>query len=518
MAAGNEMKRERVKESDVRTSNIIAAKAVADAVRTSLGPKGMDKMIQSDKGHVIISNDGATILEQMQVFHPTAKMLVELSKSQDIEAGDGTTSVVVIAGALLDACSDLLSKGIHPTVITECFQKCEARCVDVLRGMANPVDLSDRDRLIQAATTSLSSKVIYQNADLIAPMAVDAVLRVADREKNNVDLNDVKVIEQLSGTIDDSELVDGMVFPQRAGNGPKSVKNAKIGLVQFCLSAPKTDMENSIVVSDYDAMDRILRAERKFILGMCKKIKKSGCNVLLIQKSILRDATNDLSLHFLAKMKIMVIRDIERDDIEFISKTLGCRPVAHIDSLTPDKLGSAALCEEVGEGKKIVKITGVANPGKTMTCVVRASNKLVLGEAGRSLHDALCVVRSLVKEQFLISGGGAPEMEMALQLENWAKTLTGGEAYCARAYAEALTTIPATLAENAGMHPLSIVTELRARHAKGEKNAGINVRKGLITDVSKLVLQPLLVNKSALGLATECVRMILKIDDLVHVR
>lgn len=517
MAGKNEMKRERMKESDVRTSNIIAAKAVADAVRTSLGPKGMDKMIQSDKGHVIISNDGATILEQMQVFHPTAKMLVDLSKSQDIEAGDGTTSVVVIAGALLDACTELLSKGIHPTVITESFQKCERRCVEVLRNMASPISLDDRDRLIQAATTSLSSKVIYQNAPLIAPMAVDAVLRVADRERHNVDLNDVKVIEQLSGTIDDSELVDGMVFGSSAV-GPKVVKNAKIALIQFCLSAPKTDMENSIVVSDYDAMDRILRAERKYILGMCKKIKKSGANVVLIQKSILRDATNDLSLHFLAKMKIMVIRNIEREDVEFISKTLGCRPVAHIDSLTADKLGSATLCEEVGEGKKIVKITGVSNPGKTMTCVVRASNKLVLGEAGRSLHDALCVVRSLVKEQYLIAGGGAPEMECAYQLDKWARTLTGSEQYCAQAYAEALTTIPATLAENAGMHPLSIVTELRARHAAGEVNAGINVRKGMITDVSKLVLQPLLVNKSALGLATETVRMILKIDDLVHIR
>jgi len=479
----------------------------------------MDKMIQNQEGQVLISNDGATILKQMEVFHPTARMLVEISKSQDVEAGDGTTSVVVIAGALLSACSGLLDKGIHPTRIAECFRLAEDKAKDVLRNMSQKVDLKDEAKLIQAATTSLSSKVIYQNADLISPMAVRAVLKVANLEKHSVDLDDIKVVEKIGGVIEDSEIIDGMIF-RRSSAGPKTIKNAKIGMIQFCLSAPKTDMENSVELNSYEQMDRIIKAERKYILKMCKKIKKSGCNVLLVQKSILRDATNDLSLHFLNKMKIMCITNVERDDIEFISKTIGCRPVAHVNSFTADKLGAADLVQEIGgEGqRKFVKVTGIKDMGPTLTVLLRGSNKLLLEESGRSFHDALCVVRSLVKEQYLITGGGAPEMEIALQLERWSKTLPGLEARCVQAYAEALEVIPSTLAENAGMMPLEIVTELRSRHAKGESNAGINVRKGLIEDISKHVLQPLLVNTSAIGLATECVCMILKIDDMVHVR
>lgn len=517
--ARGERQQTKTKSNDVRTSNIVAAKAVADAVRTSLGPKGMDKMIQNERGEVLISNDGATILQQMEVFHPTARMLVEISKSQDVEAGDGTTSVVVLAGALLQACTGLLEKGIHPTRIAECFRLAEDRAKTILRDMSTKVDLKDEAKLVQAAKTSLSSKVIYQNADLIAPMAVRAVMKVANLDNNSVDLTDIKVVEKIGGTIEESEIIEGMIF-RKSSAGPKVIKNAKIGLIQFCLSAPKTDMENSVELNSYEQMDRIIKAERKYILKICKKIKKSGCNVLLVQKSILRDATNDLSLHFLNKMKIMTITNVERDDIEFISKTIGCRPVAHIDSFTSDKLGKASRVEEIGgEGsRKFVKVAGIENMGKTLTVLLRGSNKLLLCESGRSLHDALCVVRSLVKEQYLITGGGAPEMELALHLERWSKSLPGLEARCVQAYAEAMEVIPSTLAENAGMMPLEIVTELRARHAKGESNAGINVRKGVIEDISKHVLQPLLVNTSAIGLATECVNMILKIDDMVHVR
>jgi len=355
-------------------------------------------------------------------------------------------------------------------------------------------------------------------------LAVDAVLAVADRPRHMVDLNDVKVVTRVGGTMDDTELIDGLVFPKAASskaNGPKIVKNAKIALIQFCLSAPKTDIENNVVISEYSAMDRILREERKYILGMCKKIKKSGCNVLLIQKSILRDAVNDLSLHFLAKLGIMVITDIERTDVEFICKTVDCLPVANIDSMQDCKLGTAALCEEsdVGGSGPVVKITGIENPGRTVSILIRGSNSLVLEEAERSLHDALCVVRSIVKKNFLIAGGGAPETTIAVRLMQVAKTMLGKDGYCIRAYAEALELIPYTLAENAGMHPIAIVTELRARHAAGETSAGINVRCGAITNmVEEKVLQPLLVSTSALSLATETVRMILKIDDLVGAR
>lgn len=482
-------------------------------------------MIQGKDGEVIITNDGATIMSHMQVFHPTAKMLVELSKAQDIEAGDGTTSVVVMCGSMLDQCSQLLDKGIHPTVVTEAFGMAAIKAEEVLTEMAIPVDLTQRDQLIKAAQTSLASKVVSNSSEDLAPLAVDAVLSVVDtKTSTNVDLNNVRIVKALGGTIDETELVHGLVFTNKASHvagAPTRITDAKIGLIQFCLSAPKTDIENNVIVSDYQAMDRILKEERKYILDLCKKIKDAGCNVVLVQKSILRDAVNDLSLHFLAKMKILVVKDIERDDIEFISRTLGCLPVAHPDHFTADKLGVAGVVEEVsvGGGVKVVKVLQVPHVGKTVSILVRGSNRLVLDETDRSIHDALCVVRSLVKKRYLIAGGGAPETEVALRLSQWAKTLTGQHAVCVRAFAEALEVIPYTLAENAGMNPIAIVTELRKQHAEGKKTAGINVRKSIISDITEEnVLQPLLVSLSAISLATETVRMILKIDDMVAVR
>lgn len=518
--------KEGTKGKDVRNSNIVAAKAVANAIRTSLGPRGMDKLMQLPDGEVLISNDGATILSNMKVLHPAAKMLVELSQSQDIEAGDGTTSVCVIAGALLDACAGLLSKGIHPTSIASAFMHAADQSERILEEMAEPIDMNDRESLIDAVNTCLSSKVVSQNSDLLAPLAVDSVLGILqDRETDtNVDLRDIRMVEQIGGTIDDTELVDGLVFNKgstKSAGGPSQITNAKIALIQFCLSAPKTDIENNVVISDYAAMDRILRDERKHILGLCKKIKKSGANVVLIQKSILREAYNELSLHFLAKMGILVVTDIERADVDFICRTLGCQPVAHADSLSSDKLGGAANVGDVsvsGSGHKVVKFSCVKNPGKTMTVLLRGSNRLVLAETNRSIHDAQCVVRSFVKKRYVIAGGGAPEIEVALRLKEYALGKTGMDAYCIKAFAEALEVIPYTLAENAGMKPIEIVTELRKMHADGIKGAGINVKKSAVTDMYDLrVLQPLLVTTSAISLATETVCMILKIDDLVVV-
>jgi len=310
-----------------------------------------------------------------------------------------------------------------------------------------------------------------------------------------------------------------MVFNQRAAGsgGPTRIEKAKIALIQFCISPPKTDMENQVVVSDYSQMDRVLREEREYIINIVKHVKKVGCNVLLIQKSILRDAINDLALHFLAKMKILVVKDIERDEIEFVCKTIGCRPIASLDHFTPEMLGSAELVEEVQTGdSKVVKVTGIVNQGRTVTVLIRGSNKLVLEEAERSIHDALCVIRCLVKKRGLIAGGGAPEIELSLRLMQYAQTLAGIEQYCVRGFADALEVIPFTLAENAGLNPIATVTELRNRHAMGEITAGINVRKGAITNIlEENVIQPLLVSTSAVHLAAETVRSILKIDDIV---
>mmetsp|Transcript_26538 Transcript_26538/g.85852 ORF Transcript_26538/g.85852 Transcript_26538/m.85852 type:complete len:597 (+) Transcript_26538:74-1864(+) len=577
------------KEKDVRISNIMAAKAIADTIRTSLGPRGMDKMIQKEESEVLITNDGATILSEMEVAHPTAKMLVELSKSQDIEAGDGTTSVCVIAGSLLDACYQLLAKGMHPTSIAEAFVDAEKEAEKILAAASVPVDLTDRATLVDAVSTCLSSKVVSQNSETLSPIAVDAVLSIIDpATSTSVDLKDIKIVKQVGGTVDDTELVDGLVFAQgakKAAGGPTRIENAKIALIQFCLSAPKTDMENNVVVSDYAAMDRLLREERKHVLGLCKKIKKAGVNVVLIQKSILRDAYNDLSLHFLSKMGIMCVADVDRGDVEFIAKNLDLLPVAHVDSLEDATFGYADLVHEVsmpGSNQRVVKVEGVGGPSKkatgtttttsgttsgtttttsaaeksdddattttttttstggkdevskggdhtektsfaskkkSTTILVRGSNKLVLEEAERSLHDALCVVRSLVKKRHLVAGGGAMEIECALKLADYAKSLPGVKGFCVRAFADALEVIPYTLAENAGLNAISIVTELRKLHKNGQADAGINVKHSTISNMyDEHVLQPLLVNTSALHLATECICMILKIDDIVMTR
>lgn len=483
----------------------------------------MDKLMQLENGEVLISNDGATILSKMKVLHPAAKMLVELATSQDTEAGDGTTSVVVLAGALLEACSSLLAKGIHPTMIASSFLKACDHVRSTLQNISKPVNLTDRNALLNAVTTCLSSKVVAQDSDLLAPIAVDSVLGILPSpDATNVDLRDVRMVQQMGGTVDDTELVQGLVLHKgstKTGGGPSQMPHAKIALLQYCLSAPKTDLDNNVVVSDYAAMDRILREERKYLLQQCKLIKKSGANVVLIQKSILRDAYNELSLHFLAKMKIMVVTDIERSDVDFICRTLGCTPIAHPDQLSEHKLGHAEHVGDVSlDGSVVTKFTGVKNPGKTMTVLLRGSNDLVLAEASRSLHDAQCVVRSLVKERALIAGGGAAETQAAQELRNAALSLKGMDSFCWNAFADALEVIPYTLAENAGMKPIEVVTELRKQHAEGIAGAGINVKKGMVSDMYELnVVQPLLVSTSAIQLATECVSMILKVDDLIVV-
>lgn len=521
----NNLFKDKEKPQEVRKSNILAARAVADAIRTSLGPKGMDKMVQTGKGEVIISNDGHTILQHMAVIHPAAKMLVDLSAAQDAEAGDGTTSVVVIAGALLAAAERLLGKGIHPSIIAESFQRAAERAVEILLEMSHKIQLTDREALIRAASTSLNSKIVSQYSSLLAPMAVDAVLSVIDgKTADNVDLNNIRLIKKVGGTIEDTELVDGLVLTQTAiknAGGPSRMEKARIGMIQFQLSPPKPDMENNVVVNDYRQMDKILREERTYLLNMCKQIKKAKCNVLLIQKSILRDAVNDLSLHFLAKLNIMVVKDIERDEVEFICKSTGCTPIADIESFSEDRLGSAELVEETeSSGSKTIKVHGTKNANaSTVSIICRGANQLILDESERSIHDALCVIRCLVKQKALIAGGGAPEIEVSRQLAKESRALSGTEAFCWQEFADALEVIPTTLAENSGLNSIDVVTELRNAHEQGKVNAGVSTKRGTNTDMSsEHVLQPVLVSTSAITLAAECVKSILRIDDIAFSR
>lgn len=514
------------KPTDVRLSNVQAAKSVADVVRTSLGPRGMDKMIQTAKGEVIVTNDGATIMKHLEVLHPCARMLVELSEAQDVEAGDGTTSVVVIAGALLAAAEQLLTSGIHPSQIAEAFRMAGNKSEEILKQMSQPINLSDRAAMIRAASTSLNSKIVAQYSNQIAGIAVEAVMSVVAANQARfagVDLKDIRVVCKLGGTVEDMKIVPGVILNQSVvrmvADAPTRMEKARIALIQFQLSPPKTDMENQIVVTDYQQMDRILRDERQYIVTLVKRIKKTGCNVLLVQKSILRDAVSEMALHYLAKAKILVVKDVERDEVEFLYKSLGCRPIADIDSFTEDRLATAEVVEErMDDGSRYVVIEGTAS---TSTCsiLVRGANQVVIEEVERSLHDCLCAVRCLVKRPFTIVGGGAPEAELAVRLSEWSRTLPGVVGKCIEGFADAMESVPTILAENAGLSAIQIVTELKALHSQGQSQAGVNVRRGRVTDMSEEgVIQPLHVTLSAVQLSAETVGMIMKIDDIVQGR
>lgn len=513
--------------TDVRMSCILAAKSVADAVRSSLGPRGMDKLIQQKDGEVIITNDGATILKHMGAAHPAAKLMVSMSAAQDVAAGDGTTSVVIFAGAFLNACKILLERKLHPSLVSDALRVATDEAFKVLDGMKIPFSsqegftAAERQILIDSAATSLSSKLASQWADILAPLAVDSVLRVFDGK--NVDLRDVRVVLRVGGVLDDSELVDGIVFPhhfQRTAGDPRTIENAKIALLQFQLSPPKTDMESQVILNDYAQMDRVQREQRKYILHMVNAIAKTGANVVLLQKSVLRDAICDTALHYLTKKGIIVVKDIDRNEVDFVCRTIGCQPIASVEGLSADKLGFAKKVQEVTTaGGAIIKIMGLEKVSNTVTVLLRGSNELILGEADRSLHDALCVIRSLVYERYLLPGGGAPEVELAIQLAKKADEIGGEIGHCVRAFADSLDIVPYTLAENAGLNPLDVVTKLREAHTNGKKYYGVSVTANGPADMKEEeVLQPYLVTKSAVSFASETVRMILKVDDILATR
>ncbi|OHT06452.1 T-complex protein 1 subunit delta [Tritrichomonas foetus] len=513
--------------TDVRMSCILAAKSVADAVRSSLGPRGMDKLIQLKDRTVIITNDGATILKHMGAAHPASKLIVSMSQAQDVAAGDGTTSVVIFAGAFLAACKTLIERKLHPSLISDALKVVGDESLKIIDGMKIPFKSQteftpeERDILIHSAETSLSSKLASQWSDILAPLAVDSVLKIIDN--GSVDLSDIRIVQKVGGVIEDSELVDGIVFEHRLLRSAKSsrlINDAKIAMIQFQLSPPKTDMDSQVILTDYDQMDRVQREQRKYILQIVQAIIKTGCNVVLLQKSVLRDAISDLALTFLQNKGILVVKDIDRTDVDFVCRTLGCKPIASVEGLTADKLGYAGCVEEKQTpGGAIVKITGINTHSKTISVLLRGSNELIIGEAERSLHDALCVIRSLVYERSLLPGGGAAEVELAVKLAKRAEEIGGEIGYCVGLFADALDILPYTLAENAGLRPLEVVTALREAHTRGEKNMGVSVTAcGPADMVKEDVLQPFLVTKSAISFAVETVRMIMKVDDILATR
>lgn len=513
--------------TDVRMSCILAAKAVSDAVRSSLGPRGMDKLIQDKNGEVIITNDGATILKNMGAAHPAAKLMVSMSQAQDIAAGDGTTSVVLFAGAFLAAAKTLLEKKLHPSIVSDALKQTADEAVNIISQMKIPFATGEtftpdeREILVESARTSLSSKLASNWSDILAPLAVDSVLKILDH--GQVDLKDIRVVQKVGGVLDDSELVEGIVFAHKIARNAgeeRVLSDAKIALIQFQISPPKTDMESQVILTDYNQIDRVQREQRQYIIKIVNAIGKTGANVILLQKSILRDAISDLALHFLHKKGIIVVKDIERDEVDFVCRTIGCTPIASVEGLSKDKLGFAGKVEEVRtSGGTIVRITGLKNISKTVTVLLRGSNELMISEAERSLHDALCVIRSLVYERFLLPGGGAAEIELAVQLLKKADEIGGEIGHCMRFFSDSLEIVPFTLAENAGLRPLSVVSQLREAHEKGNKNFGVSVTKPGAADMKEEnVLQPFLITKSAITFAAETVRMILKVDDILATR
>jgi len=497
-------------------SNILAARILAETVRSSLGPRGMDKMLVDSFGDIVITNDGATILKEMDVQHPAAKMMVEVAKAQDDEVGDGTTSSVILAGELLKQAEELLLQDVHPTIIIEGYKKAMDKALEVIDEIAVPIDPTDKETLIKAGITSLSSKAMIIGAiEKLTEMAVDAILQVAEKKDDKwyVDIDNVKVEKKEGGSLNDTKLVYGIVLDKEVVHPgmPKRVEKAKIALLNCPIEIEKTEISAKIHITSPEQMRSFLEQETEMLKKMVNKLAEVGANVLICQKGI-----DGVAQHFLAKKKIMAIRRVKESDMAKLARATGGRIVTSVDDLTPNDLGEAELVEErkVGEDK-MVFIEGCKNP-KAVTILVRGGTKHLVDEAERSLHDALCVTRNLVREPRIVAGGGAPEAEVAHRIRDWARTLKGKEQLAALRFAEAIEVIPLTLAENAGLDPVDIMVELRTRHEKGEKWTGINVVQGKVDDMWKQgVLEPASVKKQAIKSGTEAAIMILRIDDII---
>jgi len=496
-------------------SNIDAAKIVAECVRSSLGPKGMDKMLIASFGDVTITNDGATILKEMDVQNPAAKMMVEVAKAQDQEVGDGTTTAVVLSSELLSKAEELIDRDVHPTIIVDGYRQATEKALQILDQMAIKVDPNDRKALKDVAVTSQASKLLSENADFVADIAVEAVLQVAEQSPQGwkVDIEDIKVEKKAGGSVTDTQLIKGVVIDKEVVHlgMPKSVKNPKIALLNAAIEVEKTEFDAKINIQRPEQMKAFLDEEEKMLKDMVQKVKASGANVLLCQKGI-----DDVAQHFLAKEGIAAVRRVSEKDMEKLAKATGAKMVINMDDLKPENLGTAELFEERKiADDKMTFIEGCKNP-KAVSILVRGGTERIVNEAERSIHDALCVVRDVVRDPRIVAGGGAPELEVAAQLKRWAEKLTGKEQLAAISYSEALEAIPMTLAENAGLDPIDILVDLRSRHEKGEKWAGVDVYEGKVKDMTKInVYEPLAVKRQVVMSASEAATMILKIDDVI---
>lgn len=503
------------KGKDAQKNNITAAKLIAEVVRSSLGPRGMDKMLVDSLGDVTVTNDGATILKEIDVQHPAAKMMVEVAKSVDNEVGDGTTSAVVLAGALIEKAEQLISKDVHPTIIVDGYRKSATKVIEIFNNMAQKVSNNDKEQLIKIAKTSMQTKLVSKDSEALSELVVNAILQVSDQSDSGfkVDIDDVKVEKKAGGSLRDTRMIRGIVLDKEVVHGgmPKRIEKGKIALINSALEIEKTEFDAKINISSPDQMKMFLDEENKMLKGMVDKIIGIGANVVVCQKGI-----DDIAQHYLAKANILTVRRVKESDMTKLSRATGASIVTNIEDLTAKDLGFADVVEERKvETDKWVFIEGCKHP-KSVTILIRGGSQRVVDEADRSIHDALMVTKDVIEKPLIVAGGGAPEAYAASKIRDWVSTLTGREQIAAEKYAESLEIIPLTLAQNAGMDPIDAMTDLRAKQSRGSKWTGIDVRSAKIADISKLeILEPLSVKEQIIKSATEAASMILRIDDVI---
>ena len=506
---------QRSKGREAQSNNIMAAKAVAEAVRTTLGPKGMDKMLVDGMGDVVITNDGATILREMDIEHPAAKMIVEVAKTQDSEVGDGTTTAAVVAGELLKKAEELIEMDVHPTLIASGYRMATEKAAEILDDIAKSVTVDDRELLINIAGTAMTGKGAESSKDILSKIAVSAVSSIVDKgdDGNTVEMDNIKVEKKTGARMEESELIEGMIIDKERvhTNMPNKIENAKIALINSAIELKETEVDAEISITSPDQLQSFLDQEEKMLKDLVDKVVNSGANVVFCQKGI-----DDMAQHFLAKAGIFAIRRVKKSDMEKLARATGASLITNFDEITDSDLGSAKLVDErkVG-GDNMTFVTGCDNP-KAVSILLRGGTEHVLDNIERGLEDALRVVGVAIEDEKLVAGGGSPEVEVALRLQEYAATLSGREQLAVKAFAEALEVVPRTLAENAGLDPIDMLMELRSHHEKGVKTAGLNVYTGEVIDMWKEgVVEPLRVKTQAINAAAESAVMILRIDDII---
>ncbi|UOY10148.1 thermosome subunit alpha [Methanonatronarchaeum sp. AMET6-2] len=507
---------QRTRGRDAQENNINAAKAVASAVRTTLGPKGMDKMLVDTLGDVVITNDGVTILKEMDIEHPAAKMVVEVAKTQEDEVGDGTTTAVVIAGELLKQSQELLEQDVHPTIIASGLRQASEKCQQILEeDIAVNVSVDDEERLMKVAETAMTGKGAESARETLRELVVKAIKSVADETEDGyqVDVENVKVQKKVGGRAQDTQLVDGMIIDKEKVHPgmPDSVKDAKIALISAPIEVKETEVDAEIQITNPEQLQQFLDEEEAMLKKIVNKIKESGANVVFCQKGI-----DDMAQHYLAKEGILAVRRAKKSDMEKLARATGGNVVSNIDEIDPEDLGEAGSVQENKvSGDSMLFIEECKNP-KSVSLLVRGGTEHVVDEVERAVDDALKVVGVAVEDGMVVAGGGAPEVELAHRLREYAASVGGREQLAVEAFANALEIVPRTLAENAGLDPIDALVDLRSKHEAGTKAAGLDVYNGEVIDMWEAgVVEPLRVKTQAVDSASEAAIMILRIDDVI---